>query len=165
MTDSRRRQMYTLTQEPKGGQYLALLDQSLVYCTRFSLIQRPGIALEATGQQVLASLEEFLTAEKIVSEWPGTRLLSGATATFREYELTKASLAVLKGAVTSLYQWQQPRLPEDLVFWGPSNQEWLVTIAHEGDAYMTLNESVYRSLTGALPDLSLVRQGDESASN
>ncbi|MBU6429644.1 MAG: hypothetical protein KGR26_11570, partial [Cyanobacteria bacterium REEB65] len=75
-------------------------------------------------------------------------------ATLREYELSEVTVAILGAAVDGLYEWCQPRRPEDLVFWRRSNGPWLVTIAHERDAYFETTPEELKELLRQLPALS-----------
>jgi hypothetical protein len=113
-------------------------------------VQRGGIRFAASAKALLAELAPHLRQEQSVSEWPGTRLLKGS-ATQREYELAAATVAILERAADGLYDWRQPARPEDPVFWRRAGGPWLVTIAHERDAYFEVTEAEREGLLRSLP--------------
>jgi len=152
---STQRRSFTVTQEPRGEQYRALLGEALRHCDRFSLVQRSECIIDEAAKKVLVELSPHLREERTVSEWPGTKLLGG-TATLREYELSEASAAILGRVAEGLYDWCQPARPEDLVLWRASDGPWLVTIAHERDAYFEVTAAERDELFRAIPALSSV---------
>jgi hypothetical protein len=152
MTAHNLRQSVTISQEPRDELYRAILRESLQHCLRFSLVQATDRSIHDSAKLILSQLSPHLATEQIVSEWPGTRLLKG-TATLRQYELCEASLTTLERAAQGFYDWCQPERPEDLVFWRPSNEPWLVTITHEQDAYFEVTPTEQDALVRAIPDL------------
>jgi hypothetical protein len=50
-----------------------------------------------------------------------------------------------------LYDWQHPRLPEDLSLLREANDPWLGSIAHESDGFFLLNDEERRRLFAAVP--------------
>ena len=117
------------------------------------LVVRDGARLGPAGRELLTALGPALIAETVSNEWPGTRLLSG-TATLRRFQLNAASAALLTDAAESLYDWVQPALPEDLCFLRPDGTPWIVTIAHERDAYFELSLAEQQELLTELPQLA-----------
>lgn len=144
---------YTITQEPRAELYRAILKEALQHCDRFSLVQRSEGILDESATKILADLHPYLRDERSVSEWPGTVLLGGR-ATLREYDLLEATVTILERAATGLYDWCQPSMPDDPVFWRPSNGPWLVTIAHERDAYFEITPTERDKLLRVIPSLS-----------
>jgi hypothetical protein len=61
----------------------------------------------------------------------------------------------LRRIVPGLFDWQCPRLPEDLCFLRPDGFPWLASIAHEQDAYLVLNDEELTKLTSRVPTLQL----------
>jgi hypothetical protein len=148
---SDQRSTFTVTAELRGSLYIAVLREALHHCSRFSLVERtmpvPGKSVAATSAQLSA----YLLQERSVSEWPGTRLLRGS-AILREYALSEASVEQL-GAVEGIYDWRHPDRPEDLILWRNAAEPWLVTIAHERDAYFKLTPGERQALVDKLPGL------------
>jgi hypothetical protein len=78
------------------------------------------------------------------SDWPGTSLLAGA-ALVNEYALEDASVSILTTTVAGLYEWVAP-LPEDLCLLRAGGAPWLVSVAHEQDAYIEATRGELRDL-------------------
>jgi hypothetical protein len=148
-----KRQSHTIMREPRGELYRAILGEALQRCDRFSLVQRSEAGIDESATRLLAELGPHLRQQRSVSEWPGTSLLDGR-ATLREYDLLEATAAILARAAEGLYDWCQPSRPEDLVFWRRSDGPWLVTIAHERDAYFEMTRAEREELLRAIPSLS-----------
>ena len=129
-----------------------LIDEGMRFCTLFSIVQRHEQGMEPEAVTLLSELKPFLRDEREVSEWPGTKLFAGM-ATLREYELTEPSHLVLIGAARGLYDWCQPRRPEDLVLWRAEGEPWLVSIAHERDGYLVLSPSEWGEIVERSPRL------------
>lgn len=69
------------------------------------------------------------------------------------YRLESQTAHVLKTAAHRLYEWLHPDLPEDLAFLDDQREAWLVSIAHEEDAYVTLPDWEVQSLLHFVPEL------------
>jgi len=149
------RRTYTITHEPRAKLYRAILKEARRHCDRFSLVQRSEGTFDESATRILESLRPYLRDERSVSEWPGTVLLGGR-ATLREYEMQEATEAILERAATGLYDWRQPSMPDDPVFWRRSNGPWLVTIAHERDGYFEITPAERDELLRVIPSLSAV---------
>lgn len=79
----------------------------------FMVLRHDDTPLLPGGLRVLEALEPWLMWKTESSEWPGT-VLQGHTATVWRYHLTVETAAIIKNAVSGLYDWLQPDLPEDL---------------------------------------------------
>lgn len=144
----------TLLEEPKGAEYKALLRALSRFCQYALLVVRPNIPLSSYGQQTLQELEQDIVLRSSRQEWPGTRLLGGS-ATVYLVRLTNASLETLCSRASRLYDWIQPRLPEDLCLMRDESEPMLVTISHEKDAYLLLSEDEQQELLSAVPNLRI----------
>ncbi len=139
--------------EPQGDLYLKLIEYATTQCDVALLVVRHSVLLaplDPEGERVLEQLEPFLKRKAELSEWPGTELL-GHTALVHYYNLEPQCVQILKQATDALYSWVQPRLPEDLCFLRSDGEPWLVSIAHERDAYLYLSEEEKLRLLSALP--------------
>lgn len=54
----------------------------------------------------------------------------------------------MRSEANSLYEWVQPALPEDLIFYKDRQEPMFVTISHEQDAFMVANKD--EIINGAL---------------
>jgi hypothetical protein len=131
---------YGFTREPSGGAYQELLEFCSSHSAVATLVIRRYDSLEEDALAVMELLRPFLieTAER--SEWPGTRLI-GHTATVYSYRVDEALVRALQTSASGLYQWQQPHRPEDLAFLRSDGHPLLVSIAHERDGYLDIDES------------------------
>ena len=102
--------------------------------------------------RLLQRLDPFRTERR--DRWPGTTLLAGAgLATLHHFVLSDATIAALTEAVDSIYEWRQPRLPEDLCALRADDTTWLASIAHEGEAWLELTPDEHALVTASCPDL------------
>lgn len=146
---------YSLIQEPQQICYHKLLDYSLYKCKFALLIIRHSIKLSVSGENILSYLDNHLIESNNSSEWPGTRLFN-EIATIHKYKYTKEFVEIIKTVSSSLYEWEQPKLPEDLCLLRDNQEPWLVTISHEKDAYFHLSEDEMINLLKFLPELKAI---------
>ena len=150
---TRRASEFALTVEPELEVYFGILDHALSTCESGLLVVRKEMPLTANGSEFI-QLARKCSPEQVkeTSEWPGTRLL-GETATAHQFAYTPELVSIMKRFSHRLFQWVQPELPEDLCLLQAENRPWLVSIAHERDAYFLLEESQFGELSAAVPSL------------
>lgn len=141
---------YNLLIEPSNQDYYDLLDYASAECKYALVAIRDTIQLNSKGQEVLEKLSKYLYEEKQADEWPGTKLLNSQARIF-QFHYVPGSAEILKGAVSSLYKWLQPDLPEDLCLLRADETPWLVTISHENDGYFVLIDQEKNRLFSTLP--------------
>lgn len=144
--------LFSFHQEPGDSLYRALVDLAFERCASFILVVRQPDPLNPGGQAALASLAPSLIDVREATRWPGTELHCGAALLY-EFELNSVTKDLLKDVARSLYMWQQPDLPEDLCFLRSDRTPWLVTIAHERDAYLELTPVEAREMLEVEPKL------------
>ena len=149
------RGVFTFGEEPAGRLYLALLDASVAHCESMLLVQRASIGIGHRAKSLIERLAPWLLEESQRSEWPGTKL-HGDRALVRIFSLNRDSAEVLRSSAKRLYEWKQPALLEDLCLLRPSGEPWLVSIAHERDAYLRISEDERDRLVDAIPDLGVI---------
>jgi hypothetical protein len=154
------RAVYNLLDDVKGEAYVRLLHHALSDCDSFILVIRHSIDVNATAEAVLNRLEPSLISSEERSEWPGTQLFD-STALVNTYNLSPHTAADLAEVADGLFSWCQPELPEDLSLIRKDGDPWLVTIAHEEDAYMLLSGEESAALTESIPALSLRLNEDD----
>ncbi len=155
-----KRDHFSLIREPRGKLYRDILDYATRVCREALLVVGETIPLAASGNRVIEKLEPFLIERGMRSEWPGTKLLCDKAQVFR-YSLNSECARILKESSSGLYDWCQPSLPEDLSFSRTHGDPWLVSIAHEKDAYFCLSDHEKALLLQAIPDLSRFVKKDE----
>jgi hypothetical protein len=150
------RHIYDLLREPTGDVYRHLWKASADYCDVLLLVIRHTIKVNESAQAVIERLEPFLISQAESAEWPGTRLLDD-TATVYRFELSSETISVLGEATDALFSWSQPEMPEDPCLIRFDGEPWLVTIAHEQDAYLNLTSEEKTSLEAGIPGLLMSR--------
>jgi hypothetical protein len=111
-------------------------------------------------ESVLETLHPHLLGATETPNWPGTTLLDG-TATVRRYRLEPSVVDIVSNAVESLYAWQQPERPEDLCLLRADGDPWLVTVAHEGDAYVVVEADELDVVRREAPELAAILVAEE----
>lgn len=146
------RRTFSFVTEPREEEYVALIRQGKVHCSSGLVVLRPQELLDVNARKVLSLLEPFTSGERIVGEWPGTRLL-GDAALVKQFNLSAESCAVLEAQASGLFDWQHPSLPEDLCLLRSDGTPWLTNIAHEHQAYLSLSDDEQKALVTSRPRL------------
>jgi hypothetical protein len=149
-----KRTTYSLTSEPAGELYRALLQEAIGTAAVGYLIVRTGADLDQTARDLQNRLRRETTVRRNVAEWPGTMLLGGGRATITEYRCSTRLFEALISVTDRLYGWRHPRLPEDLGFLRADGSVWLATIAHEGQGFMSLTPAEREDLARRRPELA-----------
>jgi hypothetical protein len=118
------------------------------------VVLRPTVPLAASASTVLHRLNDHEIARREVTEWPGTQLLLGATATLIQYRMSSRLADLLASMADGLYEWAQPNLPEDLGFLRDDGSTWLASISHERDSYVEMSRTEEERLLDHIPELS-----------
>jgi len=142
---------HDIPSEPAGEVYLSLLEFAEQQDARFSLVWRQQAPLGAGAYALKRVLRPFMERQVRTAEWPGTRLI-GHTAMVRIYRLVPEAARVLAEA-GRLFAWRAPERPEDLAFYSADGRCWLASIAHERQAYVTLDDAGLAALRAAVPGL------------
>ncbi len=150
------RQEFGFREEPNGDAYATLLRFLSARWPFFQLVVQPDLPLSPQGASMLRDLAEHVASGPTrVSCWPGTQLCG------REAELWKFishpdAVEVLINNSNGLFEWTQPKLPEDLSFVGSDESVGLLVVAHECDAGVWLDEVERAELLNLLPTIGLV---------
>ncbi len=139
--------------QPVGPDYAHFIDYAIGHCAAASLMVYAESSLEPEGQQILAQLQPDLLTCVESSAWP-QKVLKGMVYVYR---CTPAVGTILKQATSQLFAWQQPRYPEDLMFYHDTEgfHPWLITIAHERDAFFRVKPAELLTMKQQLPCLHL----------
>jgi len=149
-----------MSDEPRGETLHGLLRWLAAHSSRVSIVLRKGVGLAPGGDALLARLQPHLVAQTESSSWPGTTLLDGVATVFH-FGPIEAVLETLLGAAGGLYDWQQPRLPEDLAFLRSDGTAILTSISHERDGYLEITPDEYANLIASVPDLVRLLRAQE----
>lgn len=140
---------YSLIGDIRDQEYERLLEVALASCPYALFVVRSRPPLDANGESALSELEATLVDTFQAREWPGTHLLVEQAKVYLA-DLASAS-GILSRVARGLYDWVQPSLPEDLSLLRGTREPYLVTIAHEGDAYFELTSTELETLQRELP--------------
>ena len=146
--------IYDFVEVPKGKMYHDLLNCAPNFSSEFLLVLRPSMSVDESAKTFIAALNSFLISKSELDEWPGTKLLEEVASVYR-FKVCAPAIEMLTGASDSLFDWQQPRLPEDLCFLRATGAPWLVTIAHEEDAYFEMSPDEKENFENFIRDLKL----------
>lgn len=152
------RKTYNLSAELTANQYHQLLKFAADYCDTFQLVVRNSIVLSDKAKTFLDNLSPFLQAKTDVSEWQGTKLLDGSIAELYCFRLSTETISLLNNTAYGLFSWVQPELPEDLCLVRSDAEPFLVSIAHERDAYLILSFEEKILLENKISNLLLTEQ-------
>lgn len=155
---------YDLLREPRGASYRDLMCFFAELADEALLVVRPGLLLSDRAHAILGRMRPSLLREREAREWPGTALL-GDTARVLTFRVDAACAAILADAVEGLFDWQQPDAPEDLCLLRPGGAPCLVTIAHERDGYLELDEEEHACLLRRAPAIRDVLAGPRATSD
>ncbi len=116
---------------------------------------------------MLQDLEPYVTARRDSQSWPGTTLLAGekGAATVVTFRLAPDVISSLTSAASRLYGWRQPQLPEDLCLLRASGEPSLVTISHESDGYLVVDDSEFALLQRDAPGMAALLRKEEHGSS
>jgi len=115
------------------------------------LVIRKSLPLSTKGRNFLTAAEPYLVNVQPSSEWPGTQ--TSDVADVYRYRLEDGFSAMLTESVEGLFEWRQPDRPEDLCLMRPSGQPWLVTVAHEREAWLGLTHNEKDGVIAPIRDL------------
>ncbi|GIQ70825.1 leucine-rich repeat domain-containing protein [Xylanibacillus composti] len=152
--------MIQIYNNPKGEAYHKLLDYAAKHSPLFVLAVRQQLAHNGSHYEVLEKLAPYLV-KKVRTDNSLQHQLSIAYSPndwLYFYACHEASIAILKSFSNSLLDWQHPRLPEDLCFLDHEEQDWLITIAHEGIMRLLVTEDEAERLSAEIQGLFLKGQ-------
>jgi hypothetical protein len=162
------RELYEIASEPRGAAYRQLIAAAVRFCDRFLFVDVPsphfregGTSFGPRSLALVESLRTHLLSMEKGKSWPGTTLSDreGFVVFARIYwfRLDPTSADLLAQAADGLYEWRWPELPRDLCLMRSRDDEWLVNMAADEDAYLWLTQAEANQLTVAIPSLELHR--------
>ena len=146
-------QCYMFTDNLRGQLLERVLRGIAPLCTEMLVVVRSDEELRDGGRALLARLEPHRRRTTETSVWPGTRLF-GQTATAHVYSCSEPVLSEVWSDDRGLYDWRQPKWPEDPCFLRADGTAVLTTVSHEETAYVELGPDEASTLLSAIPELS-----------
>lgn len=156
---STRRWNFSIRGRLHGAKYTALLMQSCHWCKYALLVVQPGIELGQYGQATLKRLEPWLRKEEIRHSWPGTGVVGERSPWWKPsrvltYQLDRGLINAFAEVTKSLEDWLQPQLPENLCILYEDESAWLMSITHEREFYLSIDNCAYRDLLREIPSIT-----------
>lgn len=149
------RRLFDVVEEPRGEVLDGLMRALGRHAASATMVLRDDFDLEESARALLARLEPHLVEQKRSASWPGTTLLD-EEATVLRFRLNETVVEELIAAADGLFEWTQPRLPEDLALVRNDGTAVLGSVCHEGDAFLEVTEEEYRSLIEAVPGIAMI---------
>jgi hypothetical protein len=140
-------QRYEFRDPAEPGNFGRLLDQVSAFASIASFVVDGNASRYSSWAHALVDeiKSELVETESITDRWPGTLKLTASHATRYLFRLTPATSTLLQQAATSLFDWHNPRLPEDLHFLRADHSLLLGNIALEEYAWMELSAEEHES--------------------
>lgn len=157
---SSRRRTYSFSVGPSSVLFRSLLEFGLGHCSSALVVVRSTNEMGENAKQFIESLSPILLAKEVRSEWPGT-ILHGEKATVYRFTFNRTAVELILRFSQGLYEWQHPELPEDLCLLRKEGEAWLLSIAHEYDAALILDEKEFQQLRNSAPDLARLLTPDD----
>jgi hypothetical protein len=159
------RRSLSLAVNPSGDLFSLLIRAVAPYATVVGMVVRSDkVRLSAKARLILDSLEPFLVDASQTDTWPGTKLLAGRTSKVYHYRLAPHVLEILLSQSSSLYEWVNPAMPEDLHFLRDDGSPVLGNVAQEEDSWLELDEDEFGIFSQEAPArlrASLREQSDD----
>jgi hypothetical protein len=139
----------------EGDLYAALLRSAgNVSFTIGMVIRSDKVALWPRATSLLAALEPYALRIEQVTEWPGTQLIGGRTSRRHLFRLTTDSIDLVLAASTTIFDWINPGLPEDLHLLRRDGSTVLGSIAQENAVWLEVDgDELDRMLATASAEL------------
>lgn len=140
--------MLTITENVKGKRYKQLIDLLSKQCNCFAFVENRQMMENeeerlAYIDNLIVDIKEHLIERKIQRKWETTQL-RGATGYVFYFQLNNASRLFLKEHSNSLFDWINPELPEDIMFY--QNDKCILAVcSHEG--FFIVDESLWKSFS------------------
>lgn len=160
-----RRDRYYFGEEPLGARYDRVLELGLAHSATLGVIVQKWRTYPPNAVGVLERLDPYMIDTKDVDRWPGTRMARGYVEQLRLYRYDGAVKEILVSVARSLYEWQNPGLPDDLHLLRQDESVWLGSIAHEGEAWLELSPAEYADLGSVAPDIAAGLERDDEEQN
>lgn len=149
---------YNIAEPVTGQDYGELLRALSPIAASFGLIVRmPFAVLHEQARVVLERLGEHLIDATETQTWPGSQIVGRMTVERFLFRLDASSLDVLVSSASSLYDWVNPMLPEDLHFLRADGSAVLGTVAQENDAWLELTPAEYERIADRIPQGVVLR--------
>ncbi|SDE61938.1 hypothetical protein SAMN02799630_05940 [Paenibacillus sp. UNCCL117] len=133
--------MLRIDNNPSGEAYHRLIDYAMARASMFVLAERQQLLRGTEAGRLLHKLKPYLLRTYESGVVMGQNAIGYTYEdTIYVYRCCPEAGELLKSAAESLFDWQHPKLPEDLGFWDEAERDLLVNIAHERMASLRISE-------------------------
>lgn len=128
--------MLSIKKNPENDNYRELIDVCFEFCDEFHLVVRTDMGGDISGlENSLKAFDNSFKVMKKESEWASTILGDDFTADVHYFEANNHAKSTLQKMAKSLFEWEMPRLPEDLSFF-KDGEVWMATSSHEKQCFI-----------------------------
>lgn len=146
---------YSLKRELRGTLYREVLQYALGSCSEAVVVVRSHLSMGLGAKAFLERIQPYVTEREVNSPWVGAQLFD-AQSQFIRFSFCSETLAILLDVSKKIYEWEQPFLPEDLSLMRRDGQDWLITMAHSRQAYLSLTREERLKILAEIPKLSAI---------
>jgi hypothetical protein len=130
-----------MTLKPSGDLYELLIEALAPLAALVGMVIRSDkVQLGPQAQDLMRDLTPYLVHVDELSTWPGTVLLGEHRSKVYQYRLVPEVVTLILSSASSLYQWVNPDLPEDLHFLRADGSTVLGSVAQEEDSWIELED-------------------------
>lgn len=119
-----------IIKEPRDKEYKKLIQYAFKRSKNFVLSIRDEILIHYPEPEILNRLETYITDKLKAHNNTQINYYDPNTMLYF-YECNEDTKSIILEAVTGLYEWREPYLPEDLTFLNDKGEVWMNTISHE----------------------------------
>lgn len=125
---------------PHGDEYARLLEAVADLSAFFGVVVRSEqVRLSEEAKGLLRQLEPQRVSVEWTARWPGTEMIGGRLSERSVFNVCEETVQLLKDAADGLFQWVNPRLPEDLHFLRFDGSTVMGSIAQHDDVWLELD--------------------------
>ena len=120
----------------------------------FSLVIR-DYPFNKKQEEFLLKLSLYEVSRVLTKEWPGTRLLGKNSAYLFNYKFCQSSIDILNCFVKDLFELYEQNLPEDICLYREDSTPLFISISHEKDAFISVDEEEFKFIEWKIPRLKV----------
>ena len=145
--------IYNFKQKIGQDIYRKILDYSLIQTSKMVFVDIDAYGKKNNlDQGFIRLISPHILKKQTVLSWPGTIKQPFKNSEYKGEEMYVLNanpnlIQEIKLLIPTLWDWQGPKYPEDLRFLRPDGTPWFVSITHEDDAYVELEDSELKAFT------------------
>lgn len=136
-----------------GDQYRSFIHSMAQMFPICSLACQNLLMLRSRCLSALDRLRPFLISEEDVDEYPGSFGYPPGAVKCLKYQTTPECVRVLCDTCSSLFEWENTDLPEDLAFYREDGTNSFGSVSHEGYCFFVFSPSELEKLRDNFPEI------------